>query len=95
MWFGEPHVFPERGSPTILSMLGQKRYKGWLCRTNTTHWQALVCTGMAHNASSDMNNVAYNSKSTVQSVWLHMWLGTGLSVMFKSFCRLCPINLVK
>jgi hypothetical protein len=35
MWFGEPHPFPERGSPTILSASGQKRYKGWSCRRRT------------------------------------------------------------
>ena len=32
MWFGEPHPFPERGSPTILSTSGQQRYKGWWCK---------------------------------------------------------------
>ena len=31
MWFGEPHPFPESGSPTILSASGQQRYKGWSC----------------------------------------------------------------
>jgi hypothetical protein len=31
MWFGEPHPFPERGSPTILSMSGKQRYEGWSC----------------------------------------------------------------
>ena len=28
MWFGEPHPFPERGSPTILRASGQKCYEG-------------------------------------------------------------------
>jgi hypothetical protein len=27
MWFGEPHPFPERGSPSRLSMSGQPSYK--------------------------------------------------------------------
>ena len=31
MWFGEPHPFPERGSPTRLSVSGQQNYKGWSC----------------------------------------------------------------
>jgi len=29
MWFGEPHPFPERGSPTGLSATGQQSYEGW------------------------------------------------------------------
>jgi hypothetical protein len=33
MWFGEPHPFPERGSPTLLSTSGQQRYEGWWCRS--------------------------------------------------------------
>jgi len=33
MWFGEPHPFPERGSPTGLSASEQRSYKGWSCRT--------------------------------------------------------------
>jgi len=33
MWFGEPHPFPERGSPTRLSTSGLKSYTGWSCRT--------------------------------------------------------------
>jgi len=32
MWFGEPHPFPERGSPTRLSASGQQSYEGWSCR---------------------------------------------------------------
>ena len=32
MWFGEPHPFPERGSPTRLSASGQRSYEGWSCR---------------------------------------------------------------
>jgi hypothetical protein len=32
MWLGEPHPFPERGSPTILSTLGQQRYEGRSCK---------------------------------------------------------------
>jgi len=32
MWFGEPHPFPERGSPNRLSASGQQNYKGWSCR---------------------------------------------------------------
>ena len=32
MWFGEPHPFPERGSPTRLSASGQQGYEGWSCR---------------------------------------------------------------
>ena len=32
MWFGEPHPFPERGSPTGLSTSGQQSYEGWSCR---------------------------------------------------------------
>jgi len=35
MWFGEPHPFPERGSPTGLSASGQQRYKGWSCIGHT------------------------------------------------------------
>jgi len=35
MWFGEPHPFPERGSPTKLRMSGQQSYKGWPCRVGT------------------------------------------------------------
>jgi hypothetical protein len=31
MWFGEPHLSPEKGSPTRLSTLGQRKYKGWSC----------------------------------------------------------------
>ena len=34
MWFGEPHPFPERGSPTRLSASGQQSYKGWSCRVS-------------------------------------------------------------
>jgi len=32
MCFGEPHPFPERGSPTKLSASGQQSYEGWSCR---------------------------------------------------------------
>jgi len=32
MWFGEPHPFPEGGSPTRLSASGQQSYEGWSCR---------------------------------------------------------------
>jgi len=32
MWFGEPHPFPERGSPTGLSASEQQSYEGWSCR---------------------------------------------------------------
>jgi len=31
MWFGEPHSFPETGSPTRLSTSGRQRYEGWSC----------------------------------------------------------------
>jgi len=31
MWFGEPHPFPVRGSPTRLSTSEQQRYEGWSC----------------------------------------------------------------
>jgi hypothetical protein len=37
MWFGEPHPFPERGSPTRLSASGQQSYKGWSCRNFTQY----------------------------------------------------------
>jgi hypothetical protein len=36
MWFGEPHPFPERESPTILSASGQQRQEGWSCRKYIT-----------------------------------------------------------
>ena len=32
MWFGEPHPFPERGSPARLRASGQQSYEGWSCR---------------------------------------------------------------
>jgi len=32
MWFGEPHPFPERGSPTGLSASGQQSYEVRSCR---------------------------------------------------------------
>jgi hypothetical protein len=32
MWFGEQLPFPERGSPTRLSTLGQPSWKGWSCK---------------------------------------------------------------
>jgi len=32
MRFGEPHPFPETGSPTTLSASGQQSYKGRSCR---------------------------------------------------------------
>ena len=32
MWLGEPHPFPQRGSPTRLSTSGQQSYKGRSCR---------------------------------------------------------------
>ena len=32
MWFGEPHPFPKRVSPTRLSTSGQQSYEGWSCR---------------------------------------------------------------
>jgi len=44
MWFGEPHPFPERGSPTRLSASGQQSYEGWSCRTNTGIWDKFVGT---------------------------------------------------
>ena len=39
MWFGEPHPFPERGSPTGLGVWRQQSYEGWSCRTyhSATH----------------------------------------------------------
>jgi len=37
MWFGEPHPFPERESPTRLSASGQQSYEGWSCRTDMTN----------------------------------------------------------
>ena len=43
MWFGEPHPFPERGSPTRLGASGQQSYEGWSCRnTNTQIMQYLL-----------------------------------------------------
>ena len=36
MWFGEPHPFPERGSPTKLSASGQQSYEGCSCRKGST-----------------------------------------------------------
>ena len=38
MWFGEPHPFPERGSPTRLSASGQQSYEGWSCRLFPWHF---------------------------------------------------------
>ena len=35
MWFGEPHPFPERGSPTELSTSGQQSYEGWSYRISS------------------------------------------------------------
>jgi len=32
MCFGEPHPFPERGSPTRLSASGKQSYEGWFWR---------------------------------------------------------------
>jgi len=34
MSFGEPHPFPERGSPTRLSTSGRQSYEGWSCRNS-------------------------------------------------------------
>ena len=36
MWFGEPHPFPKRGSPTRLSVSGQQSYEGWSCRVRNS-----------------------------------------------------------
>ena len=44
MWFGEPHPFPERGSPTKLSASGEQRYEGWSCRLWIFEFQARICT---------------------------------------------------
>ena len=51
MWFGEPHPFPERGSPTRLSALGQQSYEGWSCRhsyykTLTGMWTTCLLQGI-------------------------------------------------
>jgi len=35
MSFGEPHPFPERGSPTRLSESGQQSYEGRSCRLSS------------------------------------------------------------
>jgi len=40
MSFGEPHPFPEREAPTILSVSGQQRQEGWSCRTESL-WNTL------------------------------------------------------
>jgi len=37
MLFGEPHPFPERGSPTRLSTSGQQSFKGWSCGHSTCY----------------------------------------------------------
>ena len=39
MWFGEPHPFPERGSPTRLSASRQQSYEGWSCRIYSATWR--------------------------------------------------------
>jgi hypothetical protein len=75
-------------------LLLENKYKIWT-NTDTTHWQSLVYTSMAHNASADVKNVALQLKkycaiglaSHVTWHWTY--------VMLKRFCRLCPINLVK
>jgi len=42
MWIGEPHPFPERGSPTGLSASGQQSYEGGSCRTSHQKYAALL-----------------------------------------------------
>ena len=37
--FGEPHPFPERASPTILSASGQRRQEGWSGKVLILHLQ--------------------------------------------------------
>jgi hypothetical protein len=43
MWFGEPHPFPQRGSPTTLSASVQQSYEGWSCRKSNFFSAALYC----------------------------------------------------
>jgi len=43
MWFGEPHSFSERESPTRLSTSGQQSYEGWPCRLISLQvWRSVV-----------------------------------------------------
>jgi len=41
MWFGEPHPFPVRGSPTRLSASAQQSYEGWSCRLHKAAQKSL------------------------------------------------------
>jgi len=41
-WFGEPHPFPERGSPTSLSASVQQRYEGWSFRMLATRVRCII-----------------------------------------------------
>ena len=54
MWFGEPHPFPERGSPIRLSVSEEQRYKGRTCRncTTTLHSINKALSFQASNGSS-------------------------------------------
>ena len=43
MWFGEPHSFPVKGSPTRLSVSGQQSYEGWSCTVDLSKtWRLAV-----------------------------------------------------
>jgi len=84
MWFGEPHPFPERGSPTRLSASGQESYEGWSCRigqyTQLRKDNPLYTMQENHNIIQGNTTQYYTMKSfdpgfNLPSAYLEYFLG--------------------
>jgi len=73
MWFGEPHPFPERGSPTRLSASGQQRYEGWSCIV--WHLVMLLRGQRPHTLEIDFKThyieLSGTSKLQIAASWWH------------------------
>jgi len=62
MWFGEQHPFPERGSPTGLSMLGQQSYEVWACRPQNKGSNEATLYNVCTISQRRWINFAYSAK---------------------------------
>jgi len=61
MWFGEPHLFPERGSLTRLSASGQQSYEGWSCRKF-----------FSLSTSKNSRDIRWNTADRLKKKWIRI-----------------------
>ena len=100
MWFGEPHPFPERGSPTRLRASGQQSYEGRSCRTlcklKSTGHLKLQCNSQSTSASVVINTLSMihegRHKSTYRTLSELMYDSLSITQMYTSSREIWNIN---